>query len=243
MQRLLLPVILAFAGISLVVHADDWPQWRGPDRTGVSKEKGLLQEWPTDGPRLIWQQQDLGTGYSTPAVVGDRIYLVSNKGLEDEFVQALSAKDGKQIWSTHVGKVGNPDQVPPYPGSRSAPTLDGHVLYALGSDGDLVCLSASDGNVVWKKNLRTDFGGQPGTWAYSESPLVDGDTLVVTPGGKEATMLALHKKDGSVIWKGRPDPKAEPAADKEAKDSSAPAAPRKKKKEGEAGYASVVVFT
>ncbi len=239
MRRLLLSALLAFVGFSLVAQADNWPQWRGPDRNGISKEKGLLQEWPTDGPHLIWETQDLGTGYSTPAIVDSRIFLVSNKGLDDEFVQALSTKDGKQIWSTHIGKVGNPDQAPPYPGSRSTPTVDGNALYALGSDGDLVCLSIEDGKVQWKKNLRTDFAGQPGTWAYSESPLVDGDKLVVTPGGKEATMVALHKKDGSVIWKGHPQPKAEPAADSAA---STATPPRKKKKEGAAGYASAVVF-
>ena len=239
MRRLLLPALFAFVGISLIAHADDWPQWRGPDRTGISKERGLLQEWPTEGPRLIWSQQDLGDGYSTPAIIGGRIYLISNKGMDDEFVQALSTKDGSQIWHTHIGKVGNPDQAPTYPGSRSTPTVDGDVLYALGSDGDLACLSVADGKVVWKKSLRDDFGGQPGIWAYSESPLVDGDTLVVTPGGKEATMLALHKKDGSVIWKGHAEPKA--AAADAGSDSATP--PGKKKKEGQAGYASASVFS
>ncbi len=204
MRRQLLPVLLACCEMSVAAVAADWPEWRGPERNGVSQETGLLQQWPADGPKLLWQtKEDIGHGYSTPSVVSDRIYLLGNKGLEDEFVQALSTDDGHQIWKTHIGKVGNPDQKPSYPGARSTPTIDGEVLYALGSDGDLVCLGLSKGDVKWKKNLRTDFNGKPGTWAYAESPLVDGDKLVITPGGKEATIVALNKKNGDVIWKGQ----------------------------------------
>jgi outer membrane protein assembly factor BamB len=233
MRRLLLSLVLTCSGFTLFASAEDWPQWRGPERNGISSEKGLLQQWPAEGPRLVWEQHDLGTGYSTPAIADGRVFLISNKGLDDEFVQALSTKDGKQIWSTQLGKVGNPDQKPSYPGARSTPTVDGNVLYALSSDGDLACVSVGDGKINWKKNLRTDFGGEPGVWAYSESPLVDGDALVVTPGGDEATMLKLHKKDGSVIWKGHHEPKkADAEADKSAK----------KKKENTAGYASIVIF-
>ena len=79
--------------------AADWPQWRGPERNGISKETGLLSAWPKDGPKLLWQVNDIGYGYSTPAVVGERLYLVSNKGLDDEFVQALEVKSGKQVWA------------------------------------------------------------------------------------------------------------------------------------------------
>ncbi len=181
--------------------AANWPQWRGPQRDGISSETGLLQQWPEEGPQLIWQVDGLGDGYSTPAVMRDRIYLVSSEGLENEFVQALEVANGQQLWSTRIGKVGNPDQRPPYPGARSTPTIDGDWLYALGSDGDLACLDRARGKVRWQKNLRTDFGGKPGEWAYSESPLVDGDVLVVTPGGEEATLVALNKHTGDVIWK------------------------------------------
>jgi outer membrane protein assembly factor BamB len=182
-------------------RADDWPQWRGPKRDGHSKETGLLKEWPKDGPKLIWQVKDLGGGYSTPSVAGGRIYVMANKGLEDEFVTARNAKDGSLLWSTRIGKVGNPDQQPNYPAARSTPTVDGAVLYALGSDGDLACLETATGKVRWRKSLRADFGGQPGTWAYAESPLVDGDVLVCTPGGTQATVVALNKKTGAVVWK------------------------------------------
>jgi outer membrane protein assembly factor BamB len=179
----------------------DWPQWRGPERNGISHERGLLKQWPAEGPKLLWQVNDIGDGYSTPAVVGKRIYLMSNRGLENEFVQALSTQDGKPIWTTRVGNVGNPKQNPPYPKARSTPTVDGDFIYALGSDGDLACLEAKSGKTRWQKNIRTEFGGQPGEWAYAESPLVDGDVVVVTPGGADATMVALNKKTGALIWK------------------------------------------
>jgi outer membrane protein assembly factor BamB len=126
---------------------------------------------------------------------------MSNRGMEDEFVQALSTEDGKPIWTTHVGTVGNPNQEPPYARARSTPTVEGDFIYALGSDGDLVCLEAKSGTMRWQKSIRKEFGGKPGEWAYAESPLLDGDVVVVTPGGEEATMVALNKETGAVIWK------------------------------------------
>jgi outer membrane protein assembly factor BamB len=210
-SRLLLRTIAALSLCFLAVSAtwstrtsashSDWPQWRGPDRNGISRETGLLKQWPKEGPKLLWQVNDIGDGYSTPAVVGKRIYLMSNRGLDNEFVQALSTEDGKPVWTTRVGNVGNPNQNPSYPKARSTPTVDGNFIYALGSDGDLVCLETKSGKIRWQKNIRKEFGGQPGEWAYAESPLVDGDVVVVTPGGADATMAALNKKTGAVIWK------------------------------------------
>jgi outer membrane protein assembly factor BamB len=197
-RTMVLPVMMLFLSVSL--QAADWPQWRGPERNGISSETGLLKEWPKEGPRLLWQVKDLDYGYSTPAVVGDFIYLLSNKGMDDELVQALAVKDGKQVWSTRLGKVG-PNQGMNYPAARSTPTVDGEVLYALGSDGDLACLETATGKIKWQKNLRKDFEGKPGNWAYSESPLIDGDSLICTPGGKDATFVALNKKTGELIWK------------------------------------------
>lgn len=198
--RALLLVAAATGAFALAANASDWPQWRGPQRDGVSKETGLLQAWPTAGPKLLWQVKDLDSGYSTPAVVGDRLYVLNNKGIDDEFVQARDIKDGKQIWSTRLGKVG-PNQGPQYPAARSTPTVDGEYLYALGSDGDLVCVKVADGGEVWRSSLRKDYGGQPGWWAYAESPLVDGDLVVCTPGGKDATIVALNKRTGALAWK------------------------------------------
>src|SRR4051794_14453453 len=194
MKRLLLSLF----AVSLVAPprpavAEDWPQWRGPQRNGISKEAGLLKEWPKEGPKLLWEVKDIGNGYSTPSVVGDRIYLMSNRG-DEESVRALDVKDGKTAWSTPAGKVGA-NRGPQYPGTRSTPTVDGDVLYALGSDGDLVCLETAEGKPRWKKNLKADFRGRPGNWAYAESPLIDGGVLVCTPGGSEATLVALDKKD------------------------------------------------
>ena len=192
------------AAASLIVtslSAADWPQWRGPQRDGQSPESGLLQEWPQGGPKLLWQVRDVGAGFSTPSAVGDRISLLGNEGLENEFVLALSTKDGSRVWSAKLGKVGHPEQTPSYPAARSTPTVDGKRLYALGSDGDLVCLDAAKGTEVWRKNLGADFGGKFGEWAYAESPLVDGDKLICTPGGTNATLVALNKQTGAVIWK------------------------------------------
>jgi outer membrane protein assembly factor BamB len=186
--------------IPCAAQAADWPQWRGPQRNGVSQETGLLKQWPKDGPKLVWQANGLGGGYSTPAVVGDRVYILENEGTDDEFVRALDARDGRVVWSARLGKVG-PNNGPKYPGARSTPTVDGDVLYALGSDGDLACVETTGGKIRWTKNLRTDFGGKTGNWAYAESPLVDGNALVVTPGGSEATLVALDKKSGNPIWK------------------------------------------
>jgi outer membrane protein assembly factor BamB len=194
-------VLLSLIGASIIATASDWPQWRGPKRDGISQETGLLKEWPKEGPKLLWQVKDIGDGYATPAVVGSRIYVLGNRGMDDEYVQALAVQDGKTIWTTRLGKVGNPNQEPPYPMARSTPSVDGALLFALSSDGDLTCLETASGKVVWKKSLRDDFGGKPGKWAYSESPLVDGDVLVATPGGGEATLVALNKKTGAVIWK------------------------------------------
>lgn len=180
--------------------AADFPQWRGPLRDGHSPETGLLQEWPKEGPKLFWQVKEIGSGFSTPSVVGDRIYLLSNDRGE-ESVLALAAKDGSRIWSAKLGKVGHPEQNPSYPGARSTPTVDGKFLYALGSDGDLVCLETANAKEVWRKHLRHDFGGNYGEWAYAESPLIDGEQLICTPGGTRATLVALNKKNGEVIWK------------------------------------------
>ena len=103
----------------------DWPQWRGANRDGHSRETGLMKAWPKEGPKLLWQINDLGSGYATPVIAGGRIYVMSNKGVEDEFVSALNVMDGKTLWSVRVGKVGSPDQKPSFPAARSTPTVDG----------------------------------------------------------------------------------------------------------------------
>lgn len=187
------------AAIAAVNLAADWPGWRGPDRTGVSPETGLLRTWPANGPRLLWKAAGLGEGYAAPSVVGGKLYVLGTKGNE-EYIIALAVEDGKQLWSTKIGIVGE-NIGPNYPGPRSTPTVDKDLLYALGSDGDLVCLTTATGKVVWRKHLGKDFEGNRGTWAYAESVLIDGDVLVCTPGGPSAVLVALSKNTGAVIWK------------------------------------------
>jgi outer membrane protein assembly factor BamB len=132
--------------------------------------------------------------------VGELYFLCANHGSDNEFVQARSVKDGSEIWTTRLGNVGR-NQGPQYPGARSTPTVDGALTYALGSDGDLACVETRTGNVRWQKSLRSDFDGKPGNWAYAESPLIDGELLICTPGGSEATLVALDKQTGDVVWK------------------------------------------
>lgn len=199
-QRMMLVTTLVTVCASWAV-AEDWPQWRGPDRDGISSETGLLKEWPAEGPKLVWQVDELGDGYGAVSVANGMIFLVANEGLENELVKALDQQTGQVLWGTRIGKVGNPDQRPSYPAARSTPTVDGDLVYAFGSDGDLACLKAKSGEVVWQKSVREDFGGEPGVWAYSESPLIDGDKVIITPGGEEAGVVALNKKTGETIWK------------------------------------------
>ena len=191
-----LAVPLTFAAAAL---AADWPQWRGPERTGVSKETGLLKEWSKDGPPLRWKATELGTGYSSPSVAQGRVYLQTTRG-DEEFALALDEKTGKPLWSAALGKVGR-NEGPQYPGTRATPTADGDRLYCLASDGELVCLEAAGGKEKWRKSLTKDLDGKVGNWAYSESVLIDGDVLVCTPGGDTATLAALNKATGAVVWK------------------------------------------
>jgi outer membrane protein assembly factor BamB len=188
---------LASGAAATVAWAADWPQWRGPNRDGLSGETGLLKQWPDGGPPLAWTADGIGQGYSAPAVAGGRIYLMGEDA-QSSFVHALDAKGGRIVWSTPVGKVGGN-----YEGPRSTPTVDGDRVYALGQWGDLVCLSAADGTEVWRTNLVDDFQGQMGDWQYTESPLVDGDRVVVTPGGPQGAMLALDKSDGKPLWRSK----------------------------------------
>ena len=138
---------------------------------------------------------------STPAVVDGRLCLMESEDLENESVLALDARNGKRIWSTRLGNVGKPKQQPNFPIARSTPTLEGNFLYAQSSDGDVACLDVKTGNVRWKENIRSAYAGKTAEWAYAESPLIDGDALVCAPGGSAATVIALRKSTGELIWK------------------------------------------
>ncbi|HXX93220.1 MAG TPA: PQQ-binding-like beta-propeller repeat protein [Planctomycetota bacterium] len=194
-----LPVVLSvFLGSGTLLYPNDfdWPQWQGAARDAKSTETGLLKDWPKEGPPLAWQVRGLGEGYSTPSVAAGRIFTMGHRA-GSEHVICLSEKDGKEIWAVPLGPAGKGGG---YPGPRCTPTVDGEFLYALGCGGTLVCLKAADGQEVWRKDLKKDFKGRVGGWEYSESPLVDGDRLVVTPGGKTATLAALAKRTGETLW-------------------------------------------
>jgi outer membrane protein assembly factor BamB len=179
----------------------DWPQWQGPERTNRSKETGLLQSWPKDGPRQLWLVKGLGGGYSALAVAAGRLLGLSYQD-DDEVVWARRADNGQPLWTRKIAAANR--EVDYDEGSRSTPTVDGDRLYALGVSGDLVCLRANDGAEVWRKNLIKDFGGilpyYREKYGYTESPLVDGDKVLVTPGGTKNTVVALDKKTGQPLW-------------------------------------------
>jgi outer membrane protein assembly factor BamB len=191
----LLGLLSAFAALAA---EPDWPQFRGPKRDGLSTDKGLLKSWPEDGPPVAWKAEGVGEGFSSVAVVGDKVLTMGDA--DDACrVFAVSRKDGKPLWNAKVGKPGGGGG---YPGPRCTPTVDGDSVYAISQHGDFVCLALATGKEKWRKHLKEDFKGVHSFWQYSESPLVDGDKVVCTPGGKEATMVALDKKSGKVVWKG-----------------------------------------
>jgi len=194
---LVLPGAAAFAASP---GTFDWPQWQGPDRNAISREGGLLKEWPKEGPPLAWKIKELGGGDSAPSIAAGRIFAMSNRG-EDEVIWALSETDGKALWVTRLGPAFKQRMAQSKEGPGCTPTVDGERLYALGLGGDLACLQVGDGKILWKRNLKDDFGASVPAWSFRESPLVDGDKLICTPGGPEATLVALEKLTGKTIWK------------------------------------------
>lgn len=174
----------------------DWSQWRGNNRDARSQETDLLKEWPKDGPKLLWTNDGLGMGYSGPAIVKNKLYIQGTDGDNATVVFCIDMKNGKTLWKTPIGAVYNNGWGD---GPRGTPTVDGNLVYALSGVGDLVCLNANTGKKIWAKNLVSDFGGKVQSWGYSESPLIDGNRVVVTPGGSQC-FVALNKKNGDLIW-------------------------------------------
>lgn len=179
----------------------DWPQWRGPNHDNVSTETGLLKSWPENGPKLLWTSTEAGLGYSGPAIVGDRLYTLGSDQSND-FVIAFDTRTGKRVWSTPIGTF---VQNGWGGGPRGTPTVDGEFVYALSASGALACLQAADGKKVWSVNMtgKDGLGGNKPNWNYSESPLVDGDRVVCTPGGSQGTLAALNKATGEVLWRSK----------------------------------------
>jgi len=176
-RTFVLALALAAFAQNILSGEFDWPQWQGPDRTAHSKETGLLKEWPKDGPPLAWKVKGLGGGDSTPSVAAGYIYGMANRG-EDEVVWALSEQDGKERWAVRIAPAHSQNFPQSKEGPSATPTVDGNRLYVMGLAGNVVCLRASDGKLVWQRNLVTDFGGSIPAWSYRESPLIDGDKLI-----------------------------------------------------------------
>ena len=192
-------VVAGLLAVSVVcASAGDWPQWRGEKRDGHSTDKGLLKQWPPGGPKLLWKSKGLGGGFASVSVAQDRIFTMGD-GTDSSYVYALNEKDGKQAWAAKVGRTEGGGG---YPGPRCTPTVDRDIVVALGQYGDLVCLEAKTGRENWRKSMQKDFAGKMMSgWGYSEGPLVDGDRVVVTPGGKDGAMVALDRKTGKELWR------------------------------------------
>lgn len=202
--------VIAVACLLIVgaVSAADWPQFRGPDRNGASKETGLLKTWPEKGLTPAWIYRNAGEGHSSFAIVKGKLYTCGTRGADD-IVLAIDAASGKELWTAKIGPLFTFKKNTWGDGPRSTPTIDGDLLYALGGYGDLVCVDISQqGKEVWRKNLAKDFGGEmmgksdsaPFSWGYSESILVDGANIICTPGGQKGTLAALDKKTGGLVW-------------------------------------------
>jgi len=198
---LALVALLCFVGQVMAQANANWPQWRGPNRDGISKETGLLKQWPTDGPPLVWKAKGAGTGYSSFSIANGKLYTMGLRG-DREFVIAFDVATGKEAWATAHGGAFRNDRGD---GPRGTPTVDGDRVYSLGGNGDLSAIDARTGKLIWSKNVLETFGGSNITWGISESPLVLGNKVLVNAGGSDASIVALNKSDGSVIWKSQSD--------------------------------------
>ncbi len=185
-------VLIASASVGL---ADDWPSWRGADRTDISRETGLLGDWPEGGPKRIWLYEQAGAGYSGPAIVDGRLFTMGTRG-EDSILLALNAETGEELWTTRMGPILENNWGD---GPRATPTVSNGLVYAMTGEGDLVCAQAEDGDVVWRRNM-SDFAGHIPRWGYSESVLVHDGRVICTPGGDGSIMIALDAKTGDLVW-------------------------------------------
>jgi len=192
--------ILAFNATFLT--AQDWPRWRGANNDGIARAPGLNLDWTQRRPTLAWTFRQAGAGYSAPTIVGTTLY---SQGATDgnDFAFALDTQTGALKWRTVLGPQfvdgqnhGN--------GGRGSVTVDGDRLYLIRGGGQIHCLSATDGRMIWQKDFRADFGGNlmsRTNWGYSESPIVDGNLVICTPGGEQGAMVALDKTNGNVVWR------------------------------------------
>ncbi len=188
-------VCLIVLACEVAQAAGPWPQWRGPNRDDISTETALMQDFPEAGPPRLWLFQNCGVGYSGPAIVGDKVYLLGGREGKDMLL-CLDANTGKELWSTELGPLVENDWGD---GPRSTPTIDGDFIYVLASRGNLVCVNAVAGEIVWTKAMQ-DLGGTIPVWGYSESPLVLAEKVICTPGEQQGAIAALDKKTGELLW-------------------------------------------
>lgn len=173
----------------------DWTGFRGLERKGLSPDTGLLKKWPAAGPKQLWVYKNAGIGYSGPAIVEGKLYTLGERDGK-VYLICLDANTGNEVYAKEFGDAYDNNWGG---GPRSTPTVDGDLIYALGSQGEIVCAKTADGAIAWRKKL-TDFGGKVPNWGYCESPLIEGDAVITTPGGAQGAMLALNKKTGATIW-------------------------------------------
>ncbi|MCP5541479.1 MAG: PQQ-binding-like beta-propeller repeat protein [Akkermansiaceae bacterium] len=179
----------------------DWPRWRGPEGNDISPDKGVAGSWPSDGPKKLWVYDKAGIGYSSFIVVGGKLFTLGARD-GDVVMICLDTNSGEEVWSTKISEDDGSGYSAGWgTGPRSTPTYSDGKLYGLGPKGTLACVNAADGKKEWDKNLVSDFGGKWGGWGYAESPLVDGDQVVVCPGGKDNGIVALDKNTGATKWK------------------------------------------
>jgi outer membrane protein assembly factor BamB len=188
---------VALAVFSLSAMADDWPQWRGPNRDGISKETGWLTAWPAEGPKQLWTAS-VGIGYSSFSVSKGRLYTMGNVA-EKDYIYCLDAETGKQKWAHEYAC---PSKDPNgYHGTRCTPTVNDGCVYSLSRQGQLFCLDTATGQPIWYKDFKKDFGGQVPQWGFSGSPLIEKDWVLTETGGAAASVVALNKKTGELVWK------------------------------------------
>jgi outer membrane protein assembly factor BamB len=192
-------LVTAYCALALSAVGADWPQWRGPDRTDISRETGLLTSWSAGGPPLLWTYDAAGIGYSGPAIVGDRLFTMGSRD-EVEYLYALNTQTGKEVWATEIGPMLRNGYGS---GPRGTPTVEGDLVFAIGGQGELVCVEARTGKKRWHVSLTDDLGGQEPHWGFTEAPLVDGAKLVCSPGGSQGSLAALDKQTGKVLWRSR----------------------------------------
>lgn len=178
--------------------ADDlpfWPQFHGPNRDNISTEEGLLDAWPEGGPTRVWTAEGLGYGYSSMAIAGGMMYTAGN--IDGNTVVTALDMEGNILWQVKNGAAWTQDR----PGTRGTPTVDGDRVYHESPIGNVICLDAKTGDINWELNILDKFDSENIHWGLSESLLIDGDNVICSPGGPQASMVALNKHTGAVVWK------------------------------------------